>query len=367
MESKSQIIQRQAVKICMLEALLVTENNLWGATEHQARKNQDSARIHIIESLDSIIQNEKRLYNLTACTLEMFAYILEKFIEEVFANSDRPLFREDKSRAQDPGTRCALHIRHVLLLVLICQRTGMKQVELGAMFGVDQGTVSKHLAFARPILAKILPTAENTAAQINKELDIKQLVPQKTFYVDGTVTPVTRSMDSETRRDTYSGRHKKHAYNTLIIANQDGLVIDTSKTAPGSKHDFGILKEHKMNFGVHAKSMKNPNTPQQERITVYSDLGFEGINKVYPGIISKQPKKKPKNGTLTKPQRKRNKRINAKRVHIEHVIGRLKNFGVLTIPYDDTPDKFNAELQLITGIENLHIMMRHKKYRKFLS
>ena len=44
----------------------------------------------------------------------------------------------------------------------------------------------------------------------------------------------------------------------------------------------------------------------------------------------------------------------------------LKNYRRLVSPYDDTPEQFNMELQMITGMENFHLMYRNKKYKGLL-
>ena len=44
----------------------------------------------------------------------------------------------------------------------------------------------------------------------------------------------------------------------------------------------------------------------------------------------------------------------------------LKNYRRFVSPYDDTPEQFNMELQIITGMERFHLMYRNKKYKGLL-
>jgi len=50
--------------------------------------------------------------------------------------------------------------------------------------------------------------------------------------------------------------------------------------------------------------MKDPDTPNDKRITIMGDKGFQGLEKSYPGAKIEIPHKKPKDGELD-PQQKR--------------------------------------------------------------
>jgi hypothetical protein len=52
------------------------------------------------------------------------------------------------------------------------------------------------------------------------------------------------------------------------------------------------------------------------------DLGFQGF--VLAGVIIVQPKKKPRGGELTPPEKATNRRISSIRIRIEHAIGGVK-------------------------------------------
>jgi hypothetical protein len=60
---------------------------------------------------------------------------------------------------------------------------------------------------------------------------------------------------------------------------------------------------------------------------VNQDAGFQGFN--LPGVQIMQPKKKPRNGTLTPQEKEENRRISSVRVRIEHVIGDIKRYRII--------------------------------------
>ena len=56
-------------------------------------------------------------------------------------------------------------------------------------------------------------------------------------------------------------------------------------------------------------------------------MGFQGF--VVSGSVMMQPKKKPRGGELTSEAKEENRRINAIRVRIEHVIGSVKRYRIV--------------------------------------
>jgi DDE superfamily endonuclease len=55
---------------------------------------------------------------------------------------------------------------------------------------------------------------------------------------------------------------------------------------------------------------------------LYQDKGFQGF--CLAGVILFQPKKKPRGGELTQPEKETNHRISSIRIRIEHAIGGVK-------------------------------------------
>ena len=76
------------------------------------------------------------------------------------------------------------------------------------------------------------------------------------------------------------------------------------------------------------------------------------------------PHKKPKRGReeketqrLTEKQKIYNKMVGSIRAAIENSIGRIKQYAWMTEPYGGTEDELNAELNIVAGLVNLHLMM----------
>jgi hypothetical protein len=60
---------------------------------------------------------------------------------------------------------------------------------------------------------------------------------------------------------------------------------------------------------------------------LYQDMGFQGF--VLADVTIIQPKKKPRGGELTPPEKATNRRISSIRIRIEHVIGGVKRYRIV--------------------------------------
>ncbi len=85
-----------------------------------------------------------------------------------------------------------------------------------------------------------------------------------------------------------------------------------SATYEGKWHDKGLADEADYVLPVGS--------------SLYQDMGFQGFS--IAGLLIKQPKKKPKNGTLTDEEKLQNRTISRIRVRIEHVISGIKRYRI---------------------------------------
>ncbi|MDI1495563.1 MAG: Transposase [Cenarchaeum symbiont of Oopsacas minuta] len=339
----------------------------------KAESEQSKAELHDYKKgrlsndtvFDQIIDDDQNLYATTGLERNEFEWILVRFENAVKNSPNAPRFSE---YANESGNTCILSVRRVLFIALSRKRNNEKQEIFAAYAHIDQSTVSRYLALADVLLMKILPTAENIAATIRKERTIeafKEFVPGKSageLYLDATFVQVQRPQVDQ--KKAYSGKRKRYVYNIQITSNKDGLVLDVGHPEEGSAHDMEVLRRNPPNFGKWTKNMRDPNTKQEHRIILYTDKGYLGVEKDYPGIISKQPYKKPKGYEMTETDQKYNQRISRKRIRVEHAINRLKWFRRMSAVYDDSKEEFYKEIQVVTGLTNLHILFNDRKYVK---
>ena len=339
---------------------LSKEYSLW---KHRPA-NWDSSKgvdLHRIEILDDILSDDSKLYAVTMQTRENFQHILEHALVYVESNDVR-LFCEDRTRKSEPGNRCKLSLRHALLMVLKEKRDNTEQEILKVDFGVDQSNISRYIKCVNEILKATLPTGKNIAREIaaceTKE-EFKKIVPGCNggeFTIDGTHSPAQRPTEKTLRRMRYSGKKKRFTNNTTVIINKDGVIVGVSDSAVGSTSDITLLRESPMPFGKWTELMKDISTPNDDRIMIWVDKGYQGIGKDFPGSDIMIPHKRTKNRKLTTEQKQHNHIVNRTRVLVEHTIGRLKRHDKISDPYDGTLKEYNDDFDIISGLVNLKLL-----------
>ena len=369
LSSNNQILKHENMQ---LKDSLSKELSLWSSRQNlNIPVNADRASLlHRLETLDDIISDETRLHAATLQSSKEFEVILKQFEDAIKKSKDAPLFRNNEKRSDDPGNRCSLYPRHALLMYLLRLKDNPTQGTLEAFFGIDQSTVCRYLQFCNEMLKETLPTPDRISKAMSKcktVKGIKEFVPGRgagTLLVDGTHIHVDRPGEKEERKKTYTGKKKNHTNNTTIISTTDNIIVGISKTAVGSTHDLKMIKEHSIPFGRWTRKMRDEDTPAKEKFTMYMDLGYQGIQKYFPGVNVVLPHKKPRKKKtdsaapkLTKEQKAYNKKVGGIRVTVENSIGRIKQYSRMTEPYGGTEEELNAEINIVAGLVNLHLMM----------
>ena len=96
-------------------------------------------------------------------------------------------------------------------------------------------------------------------------------------------------------------------------------ILFVSHTYVGRGHDFSILKAE-----------FPPEKNWFEGKEVYIDLGYVGFEKEYKCSNVHIPHKKKKNQELTEDQKVENKAVSSTRIVVEHSIGGLKRYGIVS-------------------------------------
>ena len=85
----------------------------------------------------------------------------------------------------------------------------------------------------------------------------------------------------------------------------------------GSTGDITLLREDPMPFGRWAESMRDSSTPEEDRIRIWADRGYQGTGKDLPGATLMIPHKRSKNHRiLTAEQKEHNHLVNSTRVRV---------------------------------------------------
>ncbi len=125
LRKKDKELVRKDKELVRKDKELDIERRLWNnrTTDWNSDNGTDLYRIKVF---DGIISDESSLYYATL-KLEKFQHILERARVYVTASGKTRLFRDDESRASDPGNRCRLHLRHTILMALIHKKDNPTQ------------------------------------------------------------------------------------------------------------------------------------------------------------------------------------------------------------------------------------------------
>jgi len=121
------------------------------------------------------------------------------------------------------------------------------------------------------------------------------------------------------------------------------LQILATSFCNGKTHDFKLFKDSRLSF---AKTTK-----------LSVDTGYAGIHTWHSNI--EIPKKRTKKNPLSKQDKTDNKAKSSKRIFVEHVIGCIKRFRILSETYRNRRKRFSLRFNLISGIYNFELASRN--------
>lgn len=131
----------------------------------------------------------------------------------------------------------------------------------------------------------------------------------------------------------------------MLLIDQRRWIGYVSPCYEGCIHDFTLLK-----------TVFPPEQDWFKPFPVRLDLGFLGFATVYAARQVKLPHKKPRGAALTAKQRQQNRRQARKRVGIEHRIGGLKRYRILSerLRLHDF-QRYDDLLEVCAGLWNFHL------------
>ncbi len=162
--------------------------------------------------------------------------------------------------------------------------------------------------------------------------------------IDGTERRRQRPKDNDEQKKYYSGKKKTHTVKNNIIVTVEGRKVKyQSKTYEGKKHDKKICDE------------ESPAFP--EGIVLNKDTGFQGYEPK--GVITQQPKKKPRGGELTFHEKNQNSIFSSVRIVAEHVISGIKRCRIMKDVFRSTKEKFDdLAMEICCGLHNFRTESR---------
>lgn len=258
--------------------------------------------------------NLKNLFGFSGAVLANLMTIVLPILE---AEREKKLkTRADRKRkyVTGDGRKRKVYARQKFLMTLIYLRQNVNHTVVGELFGVSADTSENVFHQVIPILQREFPS-QKWEAEKKWRNGAAKWSPEEVDYliIDSFETPIKRSSINEKQRKKYSGKKKMHTLKSQLITDQNGEIIQIDGGFDGPKSDIEIYRDTKLKKEWLKKTK----------------LG----DKAYIGEDIETPRKKPKGGELTEAEKEKNRELSAKRIRVEHAVGKVKTFKILRQDY----------------------------------
>ena len=214
-----------------------------------------------------------------------------------------------------------------LLILLIYYRCYVTQEFIGFFYNVHKSAICRAVQCIES-LAKPLFGVKREPRISRKEAEA--------LIIDCTEQPIHRPGDDAVQKAHYSGKKKRHTLKTELIVTEKGRIASVSPSHPGSRHDLSVRRG-------------GPGLPKGAR--AYGDSAYQGYGKEHKAID--YPYKKPRGGELSEEEKEYNKGLSRFRVRVEHKIGQVKRFRIVSGRFRNPRRTHFTKTSIIAGIVNM--------------
>jgi hypothetical protein len=304
---------------------------------------------------EKLQRKPKRFQAFTGVTVAQFAEILRALRPIYVEFEQERLTRPDRKRKIGGGRNFSLSLEDRLMVTLMYFRLYVSHALLGYLFNLDGTNVGREINQRMlPALLSILPvpmqdellSGHDEPPQIGGGKRIKTLKtlmeahPEiKEVWVDATEQPIQRPSEKLARKQYYSGKQSEHTIKSQMLTTKK-LILHVSGNVPGSVSDSTVLA----GSGIMHSIPKD--------VQVNLDRGYEGAEDRYPNNTIYKPKRAQRNHPLTLFEKLYNHLINKTRILVEHVIGRLKKFRIVSELYRNRRPAHGDFFVAVAGLIN---------------
>ena len=304
--------------------------------------------------IERILKNDKKCKRFLGLKSSQINELANKIAPYWKEQEISRLTRPDRKRAIGAGRKYEFKTTSDMLVVnLMYYKIYLTQEFVAAILNVDQSTVSRIISkfllliekAANPELEALLQTTESLKNhRIKNFAELQKIYPEfADLITDATETPCNRPANKNDQKKFYSGKQKTHTLKTQITINSNKRIVALSDTYPGSVHDKSIFDFDQTINKIHPCAKHT------------LDKGYTGIEREYPNHNISIPRKRKNRQEMPPFLKKINTFIAKKRIAVEHVISRIKNFRICSYTYRGNRNKFNQIFRNIVAIYNFSI------------
>lgn len=174
--------------------------------------------------------------------------------------------------------------------------------------------------------------------------EFKQFFPEiADVFLDGTERKIQRPKKGKNNKKNYSGKKKHHSRKNVVMSDERKKILYLSPTKPGKMHDKKITDKASFIRCI------------PEDVAIWSDTGFQGIQKQHKNVL--MPKKKPKGRCLTVDEKQENKIISSIRIVVENAVAGIKRYNCLTNTFRNKNGSDDMMMNICSGLWNFHLEM----------
>lgn len=308
---------------------------------------------------EKLQRKPKHFQAFTGVTAAQFAEILQALRPKYAELEQERLSRPERKRKIGGGRNFTLSLEDRLMVTLMYFRLYVSYALLGYLFNLDGTNVGREINQRMlPALLSILPvpmqdellSGRDELPQTGGGKRIKTLKklleahPEiKEAWVDATEQAIQRPSEKLARKQYYSGKHSEHTIKSQLLTTQK-LILHVCGNLPGSVSDVTVLAGSGIMHSI------------PEDVQVNLDRGYEGAEDRYPNNKVYKPKRAQRNHPLTLFEKLYNHLINKTRILVEHVIGRLKKFRILSELYRNRRSAHADYLVAVAGLINFRAL-----------
>jgi hypothetical protein len=301
-------------------------------------------------SYTSLKDRPREFLAATGLTHEEFARLLPAFAAayEALYPPDKTLEGKVRQRQVGGGAKGVLpELEDKLLFILVYQKTHPLQTLHGLHFGLSQPQTNYWIHHLLPVVQRALAdlglAPEREASRVAESP--LALEGASELAIDGSERRRQRPQDAVAQKEHYSGKKKAHTdKNILVVNGRPRKVVYLGPTLAGKTHDKKAADEASLTYPLNA--------------TLDKDTGFQGYE--LGGVLTRQPKKKPRGQELNIAERWLNRLFSSGRVVVEHVIAGVKGCrivkDVLRLTQDGISD---LVMEIACGLHNLRVSCRY--------
>ena len=298
-------------------------------------------------SYEKVKNHPKRLRACTSLDVDEFEQLLPHF-EQAWDIFVEVHFTEGKERQRKygGGRRATLaKMEDKLFFILYYFKTYPLQEVMGLSFDLSQSQVNVWVHRLSKVLQVALWLAQHSPEREPANLEaVLAECEGLEFMIDGTERRIQRPSDSQDQKKYYSGKKKTHTCkNNVIVDAFTREVKYLSQTCEGKKSDKKICDEEEYAFPTNS--------------LLHKDKGFQGYEPE--GVITFQPRKKPRGKKLPVEDKILNRTMNSVRIMVEHVISGIKRCRIVKDIFRNTKAGLDdLVIEIACGLHNLRTNCR---------